>query len=308
MEVLVSVVFVIFLVWLVARSKKEKAPDTASTQTTAVTSTAIEPEAITTDRELAFIDLETTGLDPSEDRVIEVALLIHKDGGRRFDGYSELAYPGRSIPERITELTGINDEMVADMRPTSEVVRELLDKIGDREIVAYNAEFDMSFLRTEARRMGRKLQNKSYCLMEYTKEKHPNLRRYRLQDVCADFRITAEESERNGLPQHRALYDAECAVRLYMAIRDGKAPDLVAVDNQPTYGRRLDHSQLSKYHGMRSSAKMLSREAKEAEQVDLEKAIHGYKSAIKLHIESARIQIYTQTSASNDKSLGNPPE
>jgi DNA polymerase III epsilon subunit family exonuclease len=304
MEVFALIILVVvFLAWLITRSKKEKAPD-ASARTTAATPTEENPEATATGgRELAFVDLETTGLDPSEDRITEVALLIHKDGGSRFDGYSELANPGRSIPGRITELTGITDEMVADKKPTSEIVRKLLDRIGDRTIVAYNAEFDMSFLQAEASRMGRKIENKSYCLMEYVKTNHPNLRRYRLQDVCSDFRITAEEAERNGLSPHRAMYDAERAVRLYIAIHNGEQPDLQAEDDQQFYGRRLDHGQLSRYHGMRSSAKMLSQEAKEAEITDLEKAIHGYKSAIKLHIESAKIQIYIETSARNDKSL-----
>ena len=97
MEVFALIILVVVcLAWLITRSKKEKAPD-ASARTTAATPTEENPEATATGgRELAFVDLETTGLDPSEDRITEVALLIHKDGGSRFDGYSELANPGRS--------------------------------------------------------------------------------------------------------------------------------------------------------------------------------------------------------------------
>jgi DNA polymerase-3 subunit alpha (Gram-positive type) len=253
--------------------------------------------------EFAFVDLETTGLDPSEDRIIEVAVLFYQEGTSRFKGYSALANPGIEIPERITELTGITAAMVNGKDSTAIVVAELMDAIGERPIVAYNAEFDMSFLRREAGRLGRPLPNKSHCLMEYTKKKYPNLRRYRLQDVCAAFRIEAESSLEQGLSPHRAMFDAERAVRLYIAQQSGKEPEEEFPFDETPYGRRLDHNNNAQYHGMRSSAKLLQQEAKTAEATDIEQAIYGYRSALKLHIESAKVQIYVAVRKDNTQSL-----
>jgi DNA polymerase III epsilon subunit-like protein len=259
------------------------------------------PEPSHYDGEIAFVDLETTGLDPLSDRIIEVAVIFYKPSSSKFDGYSALANPGFELPERITELTGITDEMLKDEKTTAEIVEILLDRVGGRPIAAYNAEFDMSFLKSEAKRIGRRFDNVSHCIMEYTKANHPNLRRYRLQDACEAFHIVADGAIAQGLSPHRALYDAERALRLFVAINNGRAPE--KEDENYQHGRQLDHLQLSKYHGIRSSAKIIQEEAKDAEKDDLDKAIYGYGIAIKLHMQAAKIQIYTAIREDNDQSL-----
>jgi DNA polymerase-3 subunit epsilon/ATP-dependent DNA helicase DinG len=92
------------------------------------------------------LDLETTGLDPQSDAIIEI-------GARRFDGnrieneYTTLINPGRHIPEFITGLTGISDEMVRQAPRIRDVLAELEAFIGDSPILGHNIQFDLSFFK-----------------------------------------------------------------------------------------------------------------------------------------------------------------
>lgn len=175
---------------------------------------------------LAFIDFETTGLDAQSDRIIEVAVFIIKCGvnaNAEHMGYSELVNPDRRLPPFIINLTGITDEMLSGVRNASEVLPKFLDYIGDRDIFAYNAEFDMRFLKAEAKRIGREVNNRSFCVMEYFKREFPQLRSYSLDNVCAAFDITAEGAS------HRASGDAARTAKVYFAAVSGKQPRDVAI-------------------------------------------------------------------------------
>lgn len=266
--------------WLWRRRDKDEAPVASNVNEAPVCASAESPE-------FAFIDLETTGLDPEFDRVIEVGVYIFRPGDNgTAHGYSKLANPGRPIPDRITELTGITSAMVSEAEPTGQVVKDFLDHIGSRPMAAYNAKFDMAFLRAEGRRMGRRVDNESICIMEYTKERHPGLRRYRLQDACEAFNIHAQAQ--TGLQAHRALHDAERAMMLYFAVRRGDEP----VEPQREFQPRLNRVHLDKYHGVRSSAKLIFQNAKEAEARDVATAVAGYRNALSLYYEAAKVPIF----------------
>ncbi|MBI4732449.1 MAG: 3'-5' exoribonuclease [Chloroflexi bacterium] len=93
---------------------------------------------------IVALDIETTGLDPNTDAIIEI-------GARRFDGhrvedeFTTLVNPNRHIPEFITGLTGISDEMVRQAPRIREVLEELAAFIGDAPILGHNIKFDLSF-------------------------------------------------------------------------------------------------------------------------------------------------------------------
>lgn len=256
------------------------------TSSTAQSSVAYDAES----EEIAFIDLETTGLDCERDRIIEVAVFILKPSASgAVEGYSQLANPGRPIPKRITELTGITNEMVSKSRSTGEVVSEFLDRIGRRGIAAYNAEFDIGFLKAEASRLNRDFDNEWVCIMQYTKAKHPDLTRYRLGDACDAFGIFDSVTAKDGIGPHRALYDAERMLRLYMAISKGQQP------NPPpprASDRQMNFAELDRYHTIRGAAKRLAAKAKEIEKSDLSQAIFGYQSAIELLFDAGKMEIY----------------
>lgn len=93
---------------------------------------------------IVALDVETTGLDPQSDAIIEI-------GARRFNGrrvedeWTTLINPGRHIPEFITALTGINDEMARQAPRLKDVLNELADFIGDSPILGHNIRFDLGF-------------------------------------------------------------------------------------------------------------------------------------------------------------------
>jgi ATP-dependent DNA helicase DinG len=95
---------------------------------------------------IVSLDIETTGLDPQNDAILEI-------GARRFDGnriedeFTTLINPGRHIPEFISGLTGISDEMVRQAPHIRDVLDELVSFIGNLPILGHNIQFDLSFFK-----------------------------------------------------------------------------------------------------------------------------------------------------------------
>lgn len=97
---------------------------------------------------MVAIDIETTGLDPQRDAIIEIAAV--RFSGHRVEGeWSKLINPGRPIPRLITQLTGISDEMVRNAPPLRAVIQELADFVGNDPVVGHNVRFDLSFLQKQ---------------------------------------------------------------------------------------------------------------------------------------------------------------
>jgi len=97
-------------------------------------------------KDFVSIDLETTGLLPKEDRIIEIAALRFRDGKENAVFHSYLN-PGRKISQRITELTGITFDMVKDAPQFADICTEILDFIGDDVLMAHHISFDFAFLK-----------------------------------------------------------------------------------------------------------------------------------------------------------------
>ena len=91
-------------------------------------------------REYVSLDLETTGLEPKKDRIIEIGAVKIKDGEIR-KTYATLVDPQMKIPERITKLTGITSQMVEGKPLAREAVKGLLDFCGDLPLLGHNILF-----------------------------------------------------------------------------------------------------------------------------------------------------------------------
>ncbi|MBR4798483.1 MAG: PHP domain-containing protein, partial [Oscillospiraceae bacterium] len=106
-----------------------------------------------TTAEVVCFDLETTGLDCENERIIEIGACIVRDGQvtETFDTFVD---PGRPIPDKITEITGISDKMVAGAPDEEQALRDFFTFVNGRILVAHNASFDMSFLKSACRRCG----------------------------------------------------------------------------------------------------------------------------------------------------------
>ncbi|MEE9574100.1 MAG: 3'-5' exonuclease, partial [Candidatus Neomarinimicrobiota bacterium] len=97
------------------------------------------------------LDFETTGIDSVNDRIIEVAAIRFTDG-KASNKFVKLVNPGRPIPDFITNITNISNEMVKDAQLEEDIVEELTKFIGNSPIVAHNTTFDINFLRELTKR------------------------------------------------------------------------------------------------------------------------------------------------------------
>ena len=103
--------------------------------------------------ECVIFDLETTGLSPTSNEIIEIGAIYFKDGVA-VDKFSRLVKPICSIPSKITQLTGITNEMVENEDNIKDVLPEFYDFCKDYPLVAYNLPFDSSFLINKGNDLG----------------------------------------------------------------------------------------------------------------------------------------------------------
>lgn len=97
----------------------------------------------------AYLDVETTGLDPSSgDKICEIAVIKTIDG-QIADEFVSIINPGRNIPERAVSIHGITQAMVSRAPLFRDIAKDLLDFLEDTVLVAHNAKFDLEFLRSE---------------------------------------------------------------------------------------------------------------------------------------------------------------
>ena len=95
---------------------------------------------------IVALDLETTGLDPKSDQIIEIGA-VRFNSRRIEDEFSTLINPGRAIPGFITKLTGISNAMVMNSPMIDDVLPELEDFVDDLPILGHNVQFDLAFFR-----------------------------------------------------------------------------------------------------------------------------------------------------------------
>ncbi|MFD2245048.1 exonuclease domain-containing protein [Pontibacter ruber] len=155
----------------------------------------------------AIIDIETTGSQPAQDKITEIAIFIH-DGQQIVDKYSTLINPQRPIPYFITQLTGISDEMVKDAPKFYEVAKEIVEFTEGKVFVAHNVRFDYSFIKKEFADLGYMFQRKTLCTVRLSRSLIPGLPSYSLGKLCKSIDIDLQM-------RHRAIGDAEATAKLF---------------------------------------------------------------------------------------------
>jgi DNA polymerase III subunit epsilon len=159
---------------------------------------------------IAIIDVETTGLDPVHDRIIEVGLVLMEDF-KITSSYSWLVKPGVMIPSRITQLTGIENHMVLECDDFN-VLAPLIDSLTQGYyFCGHNASFDYQFIKSEMNRSGMEFERSIICTARFAREIFPDRRSYSLKSLCARFGISNEHP-------HRALPDAKATGVLLMKL------------------------------------------------------------------------------------------
>lgn len=169
-------------------------------------------EEITFDDEFVVFDVETTGLSALTCKLAEIGA-VRVCNGKVLEVFNTFVNPEMPISEKITELTGITDEMVADAPKTGEAVRMFLDFIGDRTLVAHNATFDMSFIRKAAEDNGFPFDNAYIDTLSMSRFVNPDLKNHKLDTVAEHFGL-------GDFNHHRASDDAEMCSRIFYCMID----------------------------------------------------------------------------------------
>lgn len=156
------------------------------------------------------LDFETTGVRHN-DRVTEIGAVKVIDGEIK-DEYSRLVNPGIPIPEMITELTGISNDMVADEPCMDEVFDELMEFWDGLPLVAHNAAFDMRFLTRETDKHNIRIDVPIVDTLSLARKVWPGLERYKLTYLTEHFNIAQSHA-------HRAICDAEATAKLYLLMQ-----------------------------------------------------------------------------------------
>lgn len=157
------------------------------------------------------LDLETTGLDPKIDKIIEIGAVRVRDGA--IDAVMEtFINPGRALGERITELTGIVDGQLDDAPDISEMLPELLDFIGDDVLLGHSVLFDYSFVKKAAVNEKLTFEKNGIDTLKLARKFLPDLESRSLEFLCRHFEI--EHSA------HRAIADAKATLALYKRLAE----------------------------------------------------------------------------------------
>lgn len=152
------------------------------------------------DGEYVVFDIETTGLSAVQNQIIEIGA-VRVAGGRVTEVFSEFVNPGVRIPANITELTGINDEMVADASEIDVILPKFLEFAKDAVLVAHNADFDMSFIRRACEKQCRKISNAVLDTLSLSRAMFPQLQRHKLNIIAKHLGVSL-------VNHHRACDDA----------------------------------------------------------------------------------------------------
>lgn len=158
-----------------------------------------QPVKITTP--YVVLDIETDGLSPQDNNIIEIAAI--KIGGDGTEEFACLIRNKRELPNEIVALTGITDQILTSAgRDISQVLADLVKFVGDLPLVGYNLHFDIDFVNEKLRVANLPvMRNRKIDLISLVKKEKMFLRSYKLQDVLAEYGV-------EGTVSHRALDDA----------------------------------------------------------------------------------------------------
>lgn len=211
------------------------------------------------------LDLETTGLEPMWDSIIEFAGIRYVDN-QPVAEFTSLINPGEELDEYITELTGITNDMLVDAPMLEDVLPQIREFIGDDIIVAHNANFDINFLYDAYQRVfGVPLSNGFVDTLRLSRNLYPEYKHHRLRDLVTRFGVGETVAHRalSDVQQTQACYDRMRADFGSGAVTWTRGIELRAKDitaettdfdiDSPIYGKKFCFTGALKY-GKRSDA------------------------------------------------------
>lgn len=152
-------------------------------------------------------DLETTGLSEVNDNIIEIGALKVEDG-KVTDRFMEFLKPEQAITPMITGITGITNEMVADAKPTEEIIDRFVKFCGDDVLLGHNVMFDYKFMKRYAQKYGHPFEKRGIDTLKIARKMLVNLESKSLESLCKYYHIENKAA-------HRAYHDALATAKLY---------------------------------------------------------------------------------------------
>lgn len=194
--------------------------------------------------ETIVFDIETTGLSVQNCKITEIGAVRIKDG-EVIDRFDTFVDPEEHIPEEITELTSITDEMVAGAPKANEALRMFFDFVGgqDKLLVAHNASFDTGFIRAAAQKYGYEFSNPYLDTLALSRFLNTELKNHKLDTLANLYKL-------GDFNHHRACDDAEMLANIYICmLRDMHDKEIVSFDKlKTTMAEKSDPLRLPTYH------------------------------------------------------------
>jgi DNA polymerase III subunit epsilon len=205
------------------------------------------------DTTFVIVDLETTGASPNKGAAITEIGAVKVRSGEHLGNFESFVNPLSPIPEYITQMTGITDLMLAKAPVIDEILPAFLEFAGQHNeviIVAHNAPFDLSFLKSAAKELDitwpkyKTLDTVTIARQVLTKEEVPNCK---LQTLAAYFGTKAQ-------PNHRALDDARATTEILHALLERLGSfDVNTVESLMEFAKTAAHVQRQNYWGLSST-------------------------------------------------------
>ena len=164
------------------------------------------------DTDFVVFDIETTGFSPVNNRIIEIGAVKVKDG-EPADVFKSLVNPGLKLPEFITEVTGITDDLLEGERQIKEVLPEFIEFCDTDVVMGHNLMFDYSFIKVNAVNLNLEFDKSGIDTLKIAKKHLAGLESRKLDYLCSYYGIEDKE-------HHRAYNDAMVTSRLYLKLAE----------------------------------------------------------------------------------------
>ena len=202
------------------------------------------------DEEYVVFDFETTGFNAGgQDQIIEIGAVKLKNG-EILERYDELINPGRPLPEKITAITNITDEMLKDKRTEEEAIKDFIKWFGNDTMVAHNAKFDVSFLEMCYKKydLGT-FENTVIDTLELSRTLDNSFARHSLSALAKRYDILKTEKNPDGFwdesSHHRGDYDAEGTALIFHKML--KKLSNRNIDNMKDLDKLVNKDEIYKY-------------------------------------------------------------
>lgn len=200
------------------------------------------------DTTYCVLDLETTGFSATTEKITEVGIMKIKEG-EVIDQFSCFVNPEKHIPQRVTEVTNITDDMVKDAETIEQVFPKILEFIEGSVLVAHNAPFDMGFLKQNAKILGYEFDYTYLDTLSLAKDLFPDYKKYKLGKIAENLGIKVEVA-------HRALDDVDTTVKVFNVMMDmlkkrgAKTVDDIDQVSSTEEAKKEEYKKLKTYHAI----------------------------------------------------------